>query len=434
MLSTFRKIVEALKEIQSTSSRTEKEVLLKEYKGMDGFAATLNFLYNPFVLTGVKSKKLVRFSNFVSGNVRQFNTVFEAMDYISKNNTGKDEDVKVIANFINTYETDINSPVHDFLQDMFTKSFKCGITSSTINKVFGKNFIPKFEVMLAKKYEDHEHKINGEFGVTLKLDGIRALAIKDGDSISFFTRQGQQIEGLVELEEEFKKLPSDMVYDGELLLRNDFNLCSDNLFRLTQKVVRKDGEKDSIEFHMFDLLPIDEFKAGKSAKTYKKRMSDLHEKLDLSQTELIKKVDILYWGNDKNSIYDILNKVVTEGKEGVMVSNSEGYYVTKRSDNLLKVKKMHTVDLEVIDVQEGTGKNKGKLGALVVGYKGFACGVGSGYSDVQRLEFWNNRDELIGRVIEVQYFEESSNQDGGLSLRFPVFKQLREEGKEVSYH
>lgn len=434
----FRDIVNIFNQIKDTSGRNDKEQILSNHKTNEEFKKVLQFLYNPYILTGIKAKKLMKFNHFTSDKVRQFATVFEAIDYLSVNSTGKDEDIMAIANFINTYDTDIHSPVHDFLQDMFTKDFKCGITSSTINKIFGKNWIPTFDVMLAKKYEDEEHKIKGEFGITLKLDGIRAVAIKSNGIVKFFTRQGQPIEDLVELEQDYQLLPDNMIYDGELLLDDHTGMASDDLFRATQKVVRKDGKKFNVNHILFDMLPLNEFKAGKSKKTYADRMLDLHAEehggLIIPKGSFIKKTPILYWGRDKSKIIELLDKVTSEGKEGLMVSNGNGFYVTKRSDNLLKVKKMHTVDLKVLDLQEGTGKNVGKLGALIVEYKDYKVGVGSGFTDEERELFWNTPELLLGKIVEIQYFEESKNQDGGISLRFPVFKRIRDDKTESSLY
>lgn len=428
----FRDIVDIFHSIKNESSKTGKEAIIRANKDNMDFVKVLRFLYNPFELTGLKAKKLVKFADFTSKDVKQFDTVLEAIDYIIVNNTGRDLDAMIISNLINTYDTDKHSPVHDFLQDLFTKDFKCGITATTINKVFGKNFIPKFEVMLAKKFEDEQHKIKSEFGITLKLDGIRCVVIKEENSIKFFTRAGQPIEGLIEIEKEFKDYPNNRVYDGELLLIDDTDMSSDDLFRATQKVVRKDGEKKNISFYMFDSLPLEEFKNGKSSKTYKDRRKDLVGFLDKYQQFFIRTLPLLYWGTDKSKIAEFLNEAIANGKEGIMINNGSGYYVTKRSDNLLKVKVMNTVDLKVTGFEEGTGKYEGKLGSLIVDYKGYSVGVGSGFTDFDREAFWEMRESMLGLIVEIQYFEESNNQDGGISLRFPVFKQVRYDKDEPS--
>jgi DNA ligase-1 len=434
------KAIDVFDSIQATSSRTGKEAVLSSYEHFKLFRNMLEFLYNPYVLTGIKSKKLKKYEDFVSGTVQPLNNVLEAMDYLKSNITGRDEDIKVIANFINKH----NGRERDFLQEFFTKDYKCGITATTINKVYGKGTISEFNVMLAKKYEDEEHKVTGNFIVTEKLDGIRCVTIKENGNIKFFTRQGQPIYGLVELEEQFKSnvFPDNTMYDGELLSVNVDNLPSDELFRLTQKVVRKDGDKTGVQFHMYDTLPLSEFKNGKSTETTEKRKANAlnycgyHELKSNTEQKvpLIKSVKPLYIGKDKSIIFDLLKQAVNKKQEGVMVSKANAYYVTKRTDGLLKVKVMHTVDLRVIGVEEGSGKNKGTLGALIVDYKGYQVKVGSGFTDEERQLIWSGNDDIIDKIVEVQYFEESNNQDGGISLRFPVYKGLRDDKTEPSLY
>lgn len=427
-------VIDVFSEIKNTSSRTGKEAILKANIDNHDFRKILEFMYNPYILTGIKAKKLQKFADFHSNHYHiQFYNVDEAIDYIVQNNSGKDEDVKAIANFINDH---FDEEIQDFLQDMFTKDYKCGITASTINKVYGKGTIPEFDVLLAKAYKDHGHKLKGRFYITLKLDGIRCVAIKKDGVVQFFTRQGQPIDDLVDIEDEINRnFPDDFVYDGELLLKNPLGLPSDALFRATQKVVRKDGTKKDLEFHVFDGLPVDEFMAGKSKLTYEQRRSELDSGVFSTEHENVQFLPILYVGEDKSVISDILSEAIAEGQEGLMINTAKGHYVTKRSDVLLKVKEMHTVDLKVVGFEEGNGKLKGTLGALIVSYKGHEVKVGSGFTDEDRNIIWNTMlDDIVGTIVEVQYFEESSNQDGGISLRFPVFLRIRDDKTEPSLH
>ncbi|MGG4105268.1 ATP-dependent DNA ligase, partial [Paenibacillus lautus] len=212
-------VIDVFKEIKNTSSRTGKEAILKANIDNQDFRKILEFMYNPYILTGIKAKKLQKFADFHSNHYHiQFYNVDEAIDYIVQNNSGKDEDVKAIANFINDH---FDEEIRDFLQDMFTKDYKCGITASTINKVYGNGTIPEFDVLLAKAYKDHGHKLKGRFYITLKLDGIRCVAIKQNGAVQFFTRQGQPIDDLIDIEDEItRNFPDNFVYDGELLLKN----------------------------------------------------------------------------------------------------------------------------------------------------------------------------------------------------------------------
>ena len=117
-----------------------------------------------------------------------------------------------------------------------------------------------------------------------------------------------------------------------------------------------------------------------------------------------------------------------------MLNKSKAAYECKRSKNILKLKVMETVDCKVIGFEEGEGRNKGKLGAMLIDYKGHVVGVGSGFSDKDREEIFNNQDKYLNRIAEIQYFEESTNKDGGISLRFPVFKTFRFDKDEPSYN
>lgn len=427
-------VIDVFKEIKNTSSRTGKEAILKANIDNQDFRKILEFMYNPYILTGIKAKKLQKFADFHSNHYHiQFYNVDEAIDYIVQNNSGKDEDVKAIANFINDH---FDEEIRDFLQDMFTKDYKCGITASTINKVYGNGTIPEFDVLLAKAYKDHGHKLKGRFYITLKLDGIRCVAIKQNGAVQFFTRQGQPIDDLIDIEDEItRNFPDNFVYDGELLLKNPLGLPSDALFRATQKVVRKDGIKKDLEFHVFDGLPVDEFMTGKSKLTYEQRRSELDSGVFSTNHENIQLLPVIYVGEDKSVISDILSDVIAEGHEGLMINTAKGHYVTKRSDVLLKVKEMHTVDLKVVGFEEGNGKLKGTLGALVVSYKGHEVKVGSGFTDEDRNIIWNTMlDDIVGTIVEVQYFEESTNEQGGISLRFPVFVRIRDDKTEPSLH
>lgn len=257
--------------------------------------------------------------------------------------------------------------------------------------------------------------------------------ILDG-KVKIFSRQGKRIEGLIDLEEELKELPSGC-YDGELLLDKE-DLPSKDLYRETVTVVNsKNDNKKNIVFNVFDFIPLKDFENGYSDLHCDRRKMQVYESLRNTEPNWIKPVPILYRGEyNKEIVQQELDKQIALEHEGVMVNINDAPYEGKRTKNILKVKAMQDCDLKIIGFEEGTGKNKGTLGAIIVDYKGFEVKVGSGFTDEDREYFWNNQNELLGRVITVQYFEETTNKkDNSLSLRFPVYKELREKGKEVSY-
>lgn len=395
----------------------------------------LYFVFNPYITTGISTNKIKKnISNFETMREEDdFKSFLELLDYLIKNNTGRDYDIFVVQRFINR----ANKKLRDFFIEVITKTLKIGVTSKTLNKIYGDNFIPEFNVMLAESYfKQKENYLNNRpFIITEKLDGMRIVLLKENNSIKFFSRQGQPIEGLIQLIADANKLPDNIVLDGELLLKNENNLNSDDLFRETLKVSRKDGEKKNLIFNAFDIMPINEFYEQKSIKTCTERKHYLESLLNSLNLEYIKNVPILYEGNDEEKIMEWLTWARDNNKEGVMVQLSDSIYECKRVKTLLKVKLMQTCDLRVIGFEEGTGSNKNSLGALIVDYKDNKCGVGSGLTLEQRQHIWKNQNGYLNKIAEIQYFEESSNKDNdNLSLRFPVFKRWRFDKDEPSYN
>jgi DNA ligase-1 len=414
--------------IAETSSRNEKEAILKDYKAVPLFREILYFVYSPYILTGISKKKISKQVGMINGFSKPQN-IKELMDYLRIHNSGRDVDISTCECFYTNFDNELQ----DFIKKIVTKDVVIGITADSINKAFGEEFIPTFDVMLAKKYDEHKDKVKGNFVITQKLDGNRIVLIKENGLIKTFTRQGKQYEGLEEIESDFKDIPIDnIVFDGELIA--DVKGSTHEIYtETTSKARSKGSNKTGLLFYVFDVLPLKEFQSGKSnlnAIQRKLNLSDIFNKFTLQHCIEVKP---LYTGSDVTQIDKWMEYANQNAWEGLMI-NLDKPYVCKRTDSILKVKGMNTCDLKVIGFEEGTGRNEGKLGALLVGYKGYTVGVGSGFTDADRDYIWNHLKEYDGKIVEIQYFEESKNQDGGLSLRFPVFLRKREEGKEVSYN
>lgn len=420
----IHKIFGILNQIETQSAKTTKEQILKNNKEDKDLITVLDFLLNPFITTGISTKKMkktVKKPDFLEVP----NDLGELIQYIKDNGSGRDLDIAVVQLFIETLESE---ELKIFVTKLVTKDLKLGISEKTVNKVYGKGTIPEFGVMLAESYEKKKDKVKGKFYITTKLDGNRCLVVKENNIVSFFTRKGQPIDGLSQLTEEFANFQDNRVYDGELLLVNKDNLNSADLFRATQKVVRKDGEKKDLEFHMFDTLPLSEFRVGKSKKKYEQRRNELELMFGKAKDlKFVQIVEVLYEGIDKTMIPVYASAVEADGGEGVMVNTADGYYQTKRVTDLLKVKSMKTADLLVMNIEKAIdGQFEGLLGRVNVEYKGNLVGVGSGFTLEQRRQFIENPDEICGKIIEVQFFEESQDEKTGQpSLRFPVFKGIR---------
>ena len=434
----MKEIARAIYEIQATPGRNDKLTLLEKYAELPGFKETMRFVYDPYIKTGIADKKLMK---GIHGMKNEQLTVYDVIKYFEVNQTGTDDDVHFAWLFINAQETE---QARDLAFAMVTKNLKIGITDTSLNKVYGTDFIPRIGCMLGVPYPENKHKVKGPFIATEKLDGIRRILVKEKGRCRLYSRSGIEDEGLVEIIEEARYLPNNTVYDGELLAIGTYE-NSIALRQVTNSIANRKGIRTGVSFNIFDIIPLDEFKKGKSKYNALNRklllgamfgdegIQYLHDDwakmivaFDLGyKFKTIKVVPILGVINTEEEIAELVAPIWERGGEGIMLNTMEGPYEIKRSNNLLKVKYNESLDLKVVDMLEGTNKYKGMMGALIVDYKGYRVGVGSGFSDEERQRFWDNPEEIIGKTIEVDTFGESKDQLGNVSLNCPVFRGVR---------
>jgi len=426
------KIIEIIKQLQNTSGTNDKLAILKANKDNELLKKVLEYTYNPFKKYKITEKTLYDIEDYpdILPNI----SIFELLDLLSESNIN-DSLRCTIKSYLKHYYIE-DKQIYELYAMMLLKDLRINMGIKSINKVW-KGLIPEFNVMLAESYfKQKEGFLKGRnFILSTKLDGNRLVIIKRSGTIEMYTRQGKLMTGLIEIENDAKQLPDNMVYDGELIADNINNLPSDELFRETMTKARKDGNKTGLIFHCFDMLPVEEFEKGSSKLNAHDRKQMLENTLSKLLLDHIVNVKTLYKGNDESKIIEFLNWAKSKNLEGVMCQLSDGVYECKRTKNILKVKAMLDCDLEVIGFEEGQGKYVNSLGRLNVEYKNNIIGVGSGFSDSMRDEIYNNQDKYIGRIAKIQYFEETTNsKDDKVSLRFPIFIEWREKGKEVSYN
>ena len=380
--------------------------------------------------TGLSTSKLEKqLSDKV--NIEPKESLIDLLEYLIKYNTGKDTQIGTAQNFIVGLS---NFTLKRFISELITKKYKCGVTAKVASTILPDLIKNEHEIMLAHKFEG---KINGPVNISLKLDGIRCTAlIDDKGHVVFKTRQGKIIKGLLEIKMALKAYNlSSCMLDGELIRINKENLPSDENFRLTTEIVNsKSDDKTGLEFVLFDVTPLSAYYEKECDMDYYTRMILLSQLIPQSN-KFIRIVPMYGTTEDVDVIYKTLSTVTSQGLEGLMLNTLSGKYgFGKRSKDLLKVKKMYTCDIKCVAVEEGEGKYTGTLGKIVCDYKGFTLRVGSGFTDEQREYYWNNQDKIINQLVEIQYFEESKDKKtGDLSLRFPVFKRVRDDKDEVSY-
>lgn len=286
--------------------------------------------------------------------------------------------------------------------------------------------------MLAKKYADNAQEISGKaFTITEKLDGVRCIARMEAGLVELYARSGKRIEGLTEIEDALAALHLEGVLDGELLIKGRGVLPSKEEYKQTCAIVRTNGEKKGIVYHVFDVLPLTDYRARRSTIPYSKRRVAL-ERIKAA-APYVEVVPVLYSGTDTAQIEKQLQQQREAHHEGIMINLNDAPYSFSRSACLLKYKIMSDCDLRIVALNPGTGSHADMLGSLSLEYKGGIVRVGAGIPNATRRAIWANPAAYIGRVVTVQYFEETQDKRGQKSLRFPVFKELQEIGKAVSY-
>ena len=424
-LSKFKLFVA---EIQASNSKKYKQTVLQKFKDDEDIKKYLKIAFDPYQVYGISTKKLTK--EVRVGECLCPPTVFDLFEYLKEHNTGRDYDVAVCQIALEWIaQDDLESRY--LLEKLICKDLSIGVDAKSINLAFP-GLIPTFDVQLAQKYFEKPEKLEGKyFAVTTKIDGGRIIAIRENDQVSFFTRAGQRYEGLVDLEKEMlEAFPDGTVLDGEITILNNKGIPSKEAYKQAMKITRADGEKHGLKMICFDAMSLEEWKNQKCTHDYIERRLLLAglfkygpKKTDLTFFELLPE---LYRGYDTSKVLELLDEAIENKEEGVMINICDAPYEFGRTWNLMKVKKMNTLDLEVIGYEEGSGRLTGTLGALLVRYKnGNTVKVGSGFTDELRQVIWTNPKDMIGKIIEVQYFEETTNADGGISLRFPVFKDFR---------
>ena len=326
---------------------------------------------------------------------------------------------------------------NDWYRRILIKDLRCGVSEKTVNKVLKKSAIapvPVFECMLAHDGANHESKITGKKLVEPKLDGVRCLTVVDFESrtVTQYTRNGKVLENFghitAYLEKQLDNFGRSYVLDGEVV-SNSFNEL------MTQVHRKSDVQANDARLVVFDIVPLVEFKQGISVMGQRRRSKFLRENFsnivaDSGCMEIIAQREFdLDVFTDEIEFRDYNKQAIEAGFEGILIKDPDAKYECKRSVSWLKQKPFIEVSLEVKAVEEGTGRNVGKLGALVCegkdDGKNIVVNVGSGFTDDQREEFWVDKEAMIGQIVEVRADAVSQNQDGTYSLRFPRFLRFR---------
>lgn len=445
----MNEVAKVISVIGKTSGYNDKLEVLKKNQHVVGLKEILKFIYNPYCKTGISDAKLNNAGGLMNPDgIREIEWP-EAIGYFTRHQTGSGSDLVFARAFITHTNKAYGADAALLARAIVTQNLKIGITATSLNKVYGKDFIPKTGCMLGTLFGDvGADKVKWPCIVTEKLDGVRRILVKENGVCRMYSRSGHEDTGCVDIIRDAMMLPDNYVYDGELLAKGVFK-DSIALRQATNSIANSSGEKTGLVFNVFDMLPVDEFYSGKSSKpaAYRKTvlaatfMDDdglqvispdnwwqLRQAFGLhKELPCIKVVPILGVVKSLDEATPIVEAIWARGGEGIMLNTVSGLYEIKRSKQLLKVKHTEEHILTIVDVLEGTGKYEDAMGAVVVKYKDSFVGVGSGFTDDQRRDIWDNQSNYIGRKIEVETFGESVNAQGCVSLNCPIFKRFAGE-------
>ena len=439
-----------INKLNESDSRLHKQNVIAQALSASVLGSTnaINFLilakacYNPYVTYGVKQ---IPNTVGIVGTKNPWEDFVELLENLSLRKITGNAARDAIQDLAEQFDSE---EWNTFLAPVLRRDLRAGLTENTINKICKKTKfeIPVFSCQLATNSEGRP-EMKGIKRLEPKLDGVRMLLMvipmDSGELTTIcFSRNGKIFENFTHIEDQVRdnwlklvrkaatsNLSMGFVLDGEVI--------GHSFQELMRQARRKTGvqAEDSV-YNVFDILPLEAFREGHWNKQLKKRiriLDDMRPVIDtMPNVELLPHIMVdLDTAAGKDQLERYAKDNVNAGFEGIMIKEMEAPYICKRSTDWMKWKPTITVDLEVVGMEEGTGRNVGRLGALICSGiddgKEITVNVGSGFSDKDRDDYYLNRNIILGRTAEVMCDIITQNSDGTYSLRFPRFVRFRDD-------
>ena len=417
-----------IRSLEEHSSRLNKEAIIEAQLDNEELFEGFYLALSPFVTFGVKK---IPSSSGPDGQGLPWAAFKELCNLLATRQLTGDDARSAIELALSA---STKNQWNDWYRRILIKDLRCGVSEKTVNKI-KKNAIPLFECMLAHDGANHEKKVVGKKLLEPKLDGVRVVTVIDAEAgtATMYSRNGKVLENFghitAAIEANTELFDRSIVLDGEMV--------SSSFQALMKQVHRKENaQTDDARLMVFDVLPLSEFRAGKSILGQKRRsnlLRSMQATLDkVGSIDIIPQIEVdlgSYVGELQFKQYN--KDAIEAGYEGIMIKDLDAVYECKRSASWLKMKPFIEVSLTVVAVEEGTGKNAGRLGALICegedDGKKIQVNVGSGLTDDQRTEFWADQQDLLGQIVEIRADAATLNQDSEelYSLRFPRFLRFR---------
>ena len=428
-MTNLEQIQEFVDAQNATNSNTDKLNVLKKYANNEAVRNALEYTYNTFKQYGVTSANCKKNSNLVKYG---YSDLFKLLDDLSIRFITGHTAISLVNGFV-----EANKKHEDLIFSIIDRNLKTRSTTSMINKVIP-GLIPTFDVALANSYDEKTAKkvdFNDTWFVSRKLDGCRCICIinEDGEP-TYFSRAGNEFLTLKNLDAEIISLGlKNMVIDGEICML-DAN-GNENFQGIIKEIKRKDHTIENPFFYMFDLLTMEEFinKEGTTQFAIRNvQLDNLFFQREFNHIDYLPQTILI----DEQMLMFHVSAAKENGWEGLML-RKDAPYQGKRSNDVLKVKQFYDAEYVVVDIEnainrvivDGKEVEELMMRNVVIEHKGYRVQVGSGFNHEQKRYYFENPNEIIGKQITVQFFEESFT-DKGISLRFPTVKAIYENGRD----
>jgi len=437
-----------INKLNESDSRLHKEDVIKQALEAATLGSTnaINFLtytkacYNPYVTFGIKQIPETVGIIDAENPWEEFTDLMEQLEVRQLTGHAARDAILAMSERFDSNEWNL------FLKPVLGRDLRAGISDKTINKICKKTEyeVPVFGCQLATNSEGRP-EMKGTKRLEPKLDGVRVLMVCENFElepiVNCYSRNGKVFENFTHIEDQIQTNLVRLIAASKNPLIGGFVLDGEVIGNTFQELMRQarrktDAQADDSVFNIFDIIPINDFNRGYWNAPLSKRIEIL-EKMrpvidQMPNVELLPHLMVdLDYAEGRNQLERYAKDAVNDGFEGIMIKAIDAPYVCKRSTDWMKWKPTITVDLTVIGIEEGTGRNLGRMGALVCegidDGKEITVNVGSGFSDEDRTEYWASSNEVIGRTAEVMCDVITQNQDGTYSLRFPRFVRFRDD-------
>ena len=433
MYIEFKNLRDIVNELNSTNSTNEKKDILAKHRDNSFLKQILFYTYNPFFQYFVTPTSLEkRYNDDLGKTNKKYLDIFELLDALRFRRITGHTAIQAVNDFVYEFEE-----YKDLIYKIIGKDLEIRMGDSLINKIIP-DLIPTFDCALAANFEDVEVDfVKDKWFASRKLDGCRCLVIvNQTGNVSTWSRQGNQFETLEKVEQAIKALGmTNVVFDGEICLVDaDGN---EDFQGIMKQIRKKEHQIKNPKYLIFDLISVQDFHAKKGNVNYEVRYDALKKfstSLNSDYLQVVTQTEI----TNPEQFADMMSDADANGWEGLMLRKNVGYE-GKRSKNLVKCKSFQDAEYTVTGyeigpfrmIENGREITKDVLSNVIVQHKGNEVSVGSGFTIEEREYFAAHPEEILNKVITVKYFQETINQSGKYSLRFPTVKVIHGNRRTV---